>query len=285
MASWLRPLICLILLLGLSACGDVAVPELPELPTLTLPDVELPDVELPDLEIPTIELPKELADLEATWRDLGLPDLSAVPNLPALGDLPIQQTPPGAINYNGPTEIALVVGDVIRGTNIKLTAINGTSADFTIDGQRVTRQLGDALDYDGPFVGLNENEYHLRLRIYSIGDTTVRAAGVQQLILAEIAPTASSGKFEGTTIQFPFTVGVNTGDTIAGTTLRYQGGADQGAHFGGLAEGEYAYRKLGDSLVWQGHVRSDVLADYQLRILFYNADQARVGGIVTLTIR
>ncbi len=274
MVRWLRPIGLLILLLGLSACSDGAVPALPELPT----------VALPDLEVPNIELPTNLPDLEAAWRDLGLPDLSEVPNLPALSDLPIQQTPPGAINYNGPTEVGLVVGDVIRGTTIELTAINDSSADFVIAGQRVTRQLGDALDYDGPFVGLSENEYSLRLRIYSIGDTTVRAAGVQQLILSEIAPTTSAGEIAGTTLQFPFTVGVNPGELIAGTTLRYQGGADQGAHFGGLAEDEYAYRKLGDSLVWQGQLRADIVADYQLRILFYNADQARVGGIVTLTI-
>lgn len=252
----------------LAGCADITIeaPELPELP-----------------ELPT--LPAELPSLEEMARDLGLPDLSQIPDLPQLVDLPIQQTPEGAINFNGPTERQIAIGERLPGTDIVLAEITPDGAVFEIGGLRATRQIGDSLDSDGSWPGAEEADYSLRLRVYYVGDEGVRAAGVHQLVVYNVQPQADSAvSLANETVRFPFTVGVAAGETITGTTLRYLGSEEAGAQLGGLAEGEYPYRRVGDSIVWRGRVRSNIAAEFQLRMLFYTGEQARVGGLVTLDL-
>jgi hypothetical protein len=152
-------------------------------------------------------------------------------------------------------------------------------------GLRSVRTIGDSLDFDGSWPGLPDAEYHLRARLYLISGNSVRVAGVHQLILRNIQPSVdNSVSLSGQTIQFPFTVAINAGETIAGTTLRYVGSDERGAQLGGLAEGEYPYRKVGDSILWKGRVRTDVAVSYSLRMLYYTTTQARVGGVVTVAL-
>jgi len=62
------------------------------------------------------------------------------------------------------------------------------------------------------------------------------------------------------------------------------GSGDRGGQLSGLPENDYPYRKTGDSITWNGHIRSDITASYNLRMLVYGADRAQVGGIVTLAL-
>jgi hypothetical protein len=259
--------LCMLIILW-SGCSDVQLPS-PKLP-------ELP--KLPDLS-------GEITDLTTTLRDLGLPDLSQIPNLPELADLPVQQTPPGAINYNGPMEHSLSPGDRLPGTNISLTTIGPDGAEFQIADLRSVRTIGDSLDYDGAWPGLPGAEYHLRARLYLISGNSVHVAGVHQLLLSNIQPSVdNSVSLSGHALQFPFTVAAGAGETFPGTTLRYIGSDERGAQLGGLAEGEYPYRKVGDSIMWKGRVRTDVAASYSLRMLYYTTTQARVGGVVSVAL-
>jgi hypothetical protein len=271
--TWMRTALLTLLasVLLLAGCEDIGV-EAPQLP------------ELPELPTIAVELP-ELPSLEEMARDLNLPDLSQIPNLPQLADLPIQQTPEGAINFNGPTERQINVGDRIPGTNLVLAAMTPEGAEFEIGGSRAIRRIGDSLDFDGPWPGVEGANYSLRLRVYFVGEESVRAAGVHQLIVFNVQPQVDPTVTLGDeTVRFPFTVGVAAGETITGTTLRYIGSTEEGAQMGGLAEGEYPYRRVGDSIVWRGHVRSDIGVEFNLRMLFHTADQARVGGLVTLDL-
>jgi hypothetical protein len=263
------PLLVTVLLLA--GCEDLTVeaPQLPDLPELPTVSVELP----------------ELPSLEEMARDLNLPDLSQISDLPQLVDLPIQQTPAGAINFNGPTERQISVGDWIPGTNMVLAAMIPEGAEFEIGSLRAIRRIGDSLDFDGPWPGVENATYSLRLRVYFVGDEGVRAAGVHQLIVYNVEPQVDPTVVLGDgTVRFPFTVGVAAGETLTGTTIRYLGSDESGGQLGGLAEGEYPYRRVGDSIVWRGRVRSDIVAEFQLRMLFYTAEQAQVGGLVTLDL-
>ena len=262
----------LLLIALLSGCSTPALPSLPDLP------IEAPDFS----NLPAI--PEALRNLPGVLEDLGLPDLSQIANLPTLEDLPSFQSALGTITYNGPTERRVNIGERIPGTDIVLTSITDSSAEFQIAGLRSQRTSGDSLDFDGAWPGVGGSTYTLRLRLYYIGSDHVRAAGVHQLVLSNIQPVADNSQPGGLTLKFPFTVNASVGEIIAGTTYSYAGMDDRGGQINGLPEGDYPYRKVGDSIAWAGHIRPDLVAAYNLRMLYYNADQAQVGGIVTLAL-
>lgn len=266
------PLLLIVLLL--SACSTPDLPAMPQIP-------ELPSI--PDLsQLPGI--PESLRDLPDLLGQLGLPDLSAIPNLPQIEDLPGMQTPPGAIIYNGPTERSIAIDDRLPGTDIVLISVSPTGAEFQIAGMRSVRAIGDSLDFDGAWPGANGVDYNLRMRIYYISDSYVRVAGVHRFVVHNVQPVEGNVTLSNNTMKFPFTVSVNTGGTIAGTTLGYAGQDDRGGQITGIPTGDYPYRKVGDSIVWKGQIRADIPAEYNIRMLYYDANGARVGGIVTLVI-
>lgn len=265
---------CLLLFLFaglLPACSAPELPKISELPSL--PDIS---------QLPGI--PESLRELPNLISELGLPDLSQIANLPQLEDLPLLQTPPGAIVYNGPTERSLSPGDRIPGTDIVLTAVTNAGAEFQIAGMHSVRALGDSLDFDGDWPTAGGISYNVRMRIYYIGSNYVGAAGVHRMVIQNIQPVAESVNLGDATMKFPFTVAANVGETIAGTTLGYAGQGDRGGQISGLPEGEFPFRKIGDSIHWTGRVRADIPAEYNIRMLYYDANGARVGGIVTLGI-
>lgn len=274
--KFFRSLVGLLLLLSLllGACSAPEMPKLPELPALP---------EMPDLsQLPGI--PESLRDLPNLLTDLGLPDLSSVANLPGVESLPALQTPPGAISFSGPTEWPLNIGDRIPGTDIVLSSVSDAGAEFQIAGMRSVRVVGDSLDFDGDLAGISGVTYNLRLRLYYIGSNSVRAAGVQRLLIRDIQPQKADVTLGGMTMKLPFTVNVSNGEAIAGTTLGYAGMQERGGQITGLPEGDYPFLKIGDSISWKGYLRPDIPIEYNLRMIYYDANRAQVGGIVTLAL-
>jgi hypothetical protein len=239
--------------------------------------------DLPRLPQEPADLP-QLPGLPDVIRDLGLPDLSQIPNLPEIGDLPLLNVGPDAINFAGPTERRIDVGERIPGTDIELVSTSNGNAEFRIAGLRATRSLGDSLDYEGPWPGASGANYSLRLRIYHVGSNNVRSAGVHRLVVENIQPAEQAGRLTGTTLSIPYTASAANGETIKGLTLGYAGVDDRGARLSGLAGDAYPYRKIGDSIQWSGRLRPDLLVEYNLRVLFYNDNSLQVGGVATLQL-
>ena len=266
-------LFSILLLLGLLAgCSKEDLPSLPKLPD-----------NVPNLSsLPAI--PDALRKLPGLVEELGLPDLSKIADLPTLENLPALQAPAGGIAYNGPTERKINIGERVPGTDIVLTAVNDGKAEFQIAGLHSVRNLGDSLDFDGAWPGLNGTTYTLRLRIYYIGTGYVRAAGVNRLVINQVQPAMNNNAPTGFTLKFPFTANVASGATIPGATYGYTGSDDRGGKLAGLPASEYPYRKVGDSIEWTGRIRPDISATYSLRMLVYSNDHAQLGGIVTLAV-
>ncbi len=263
--TFLLPLLLLFSLL-VGACSRPELPELPQLP-----------------ELPAMPgIPENLQDLPNIMRDLGLPDLSNISDLPGLDDLPGLQTPPGGISYSGPTEQSLTIGDRLPGTDIVLSAITESGAEFQIAGMRSVRALGDSLDFDGDWPGIAGVSYNARFRIYYIGGNTVRAAGVHRFVIRDIQPVEAAVTLDGNSRTFPFTANVSTGSQIPGMTFGYAGQEDRGGIVTGLPAGDYPFRKIGDSISWKGFVRADIPVEYNIRMLYYDASRAQVGGTVTI---
>lgn len=265
-----KVLLTIVLLVSVVVAG-CSTPELPQMP-------ELP--EMPELP----GIPESLRDLPNIAEELGLPDLSTITDLPSLDDLPSLQTPEGAISYSGPTEYSLNIGDRLPGTDIVLSAITESGAEFQIAGMRSVRTLGDSLDYDGDWPGIAGVSYNARFRLYYVGNGSVRAAGVHRYVIRDIQPVEADVTLGANSLRMPFTVNVSNGSQIAGTTLSYGGQEERGGIINGLPVGDYPFRKIGDSISWKGYVRGDIPVQYSIRMLYYDDSRAQVGGIVTVAL-
>jgi hypothetical protein len=247
--------------------------------------VPLPSPEQLPFDVPG--LPANLDDLQDLMSELGIPDLSALGDVPGLEALGSLQTPPGGIAFQGPVEMGLTIGETIPGTFMTFvsTTESADGAEFEIGGLHSTRRLGDSLDYDGEWLGMEGMSYHLRLRIYRITDGEVRVAGVHRLVVENIEPQMEPVDTTAHTLRFPHSVTTAAGEQFPGMTLGYTGQDEQGAVLSGLAEDEYPYLKLGDSVEWEGRLRPDVSVEYHLRMLYYQEANATIGGVALVSLR
>lgn len=265
-----RMLVVLVALLVLSALAvSCRAPEFPDLPGL----------------------PGDLREIPDVLKNLELPDLSGIGiEIPGMDLLPQWSASAGSIAFSGPIEREIRARERVPGTDITLISSGDGTAVFEVMGMQSPRRTGDAVDYDGGWPTLPGSQYAARMRIYSIGNDTVRLAGVHQLTIPNVQPVMDAPIADGFVLRFPFTDGVDAGtgapgdDTITGTTLGYLGRYDRGAQVTGLGPNVYPYRSVADTIEWRGTVRSDVGAFYDLRLLNYGREGMRVGGTVTLTV-
>lgn len=241
------------------------------------------------VDIPGV--PRDLGELQGLLGDLGIPDLSELANVPGLESLGGLQTPPGGIAFQGPLELALNAGDTIPGTDIRFVSAEAgaDAAQFEMAGMRAPRQIGDSLDFDGAWPGGDGVTYQLRLRVYQINNGRVRAAGVQRLVIENVTPqgapvSEAQLEAEGHVLRFPHSVTASAGGGFSGMTLGYSGQDARGATLTGLPEGEYPYRKIGDSVEWAGQLTPQIPVVYHLRVVYYQEANATVGGVVIVSL-
>ena len=260
----------------LSACFGPDLPGAPQMPKLPSPR-SLPGVdELLD-QLPGFDL-----DL---LRELGLPDLSDIADLPQLVDLPSLDISENAIAFAGPTDLRIEIGEFIRGTDIQLTGIVDGRAEFLFSGLRAERIAGDSLDFDGPWPNIGGVDYLLRLRVYRVTEEYVRAAGVHRLLIEGIQPIHQPAMaLQGNPLKIPYTGSIGPGEQLKGTTFGYVGQGEQGAEISGIPAGDFPFRKTGDSLRWQGMLRPDLSSQFDLRIVHYGENSVQVAGIVSLQL-
>ena len=260
----------------LSACFGPDLPGAPQMPRLPSPR-SLPGVdELLD-QLPGFDL-----DL---LRELGLPDLSDIADLPLLVDLPSLDLAENAIAFAGPTAMRIEVGEFVRGTDIQLAGIVDGRAEFLFAGLRAERISGDSLDFDGPWPNIAGVDYLLRLRVYQVTEQYVRAAGVHRLLIEGIQPIHQPAMaLQENLLKIPYTGSVGPGAQLKGTTFGYVGLAEQGAEISGIPAGDFPFRKTGDSLRWQGMLRPDLPSRFDLRVVHYGENSVQVAGIVSLQL-
>ena len=265
----------LILLVSLAFLNACALPQLPGAPQLPkrppLPAVDELLERLPDFDLDLL-------------KELGLPDLSDIVNLPQLADLPGLSLGENAIAFAGPTEMRIDIGESIRGTDIQLSGIVDGRAEFFFAGLRAERIAGDSLDFDGAWPSINGVNYNLRLRVYRVAEGYVRAAGVHRLVVEGIQPVHQPVMLNEDAPNIPYTGSATVGQLMKGTTFGYAGFNEQGAEITGMLTGDFPFRKTGDSLRWQGTLRPDLPSVFNLRIVRYSESSVQVAGIVALQL-
>ena len=182
----------------------------------------------------------------------------------------------------GPVEMGIEVGERLPGTPVELLSITDGTARVSIAGALAEKKVGDSLDWSGT---VREGvELKLALRIIWIEEDELRTAGTARLRIRQPAPAPQTIVNEPPVhYALPMTAAVKRYQPVPGTTITYLGkDPDKGAVFGGVAG--YPYRKVADSLTWEGQLREGVLARHELRVILFTDDQAQVGGIVHVYI-
>lgn len=185
------------------------------------------------------------------------------------------------LTYTGPTEVYLIAGQALRPTDLVFVGVQDRRGQFIIEDMKATRQLGDSLDWDGePSPGVRLS---LRLRVIWFRGNGVHLAGMVHVEVRD--PQPSPGGFNrGAPVQYkvPVAYRVPRGGTIPGTTLTYVGPSDRGAELGGLEE--YPFRKIADSILWEGRLRPDVGLALNLRVVYFDEQAIQVAGIAIIAL-
>jgi hypothetical protein len=185
------------------------------------------------------------------------------------------------LEYNGPTEYSVALGQLVPGTDIRYVAYSERGAEVTIGGQRALKKAGDSLDWKGtPVAGV---DVALTQRILLINEQRLQTVGMVKVTINDVAP--ASAQFPDKPLysyKVAVTSTVKRGATIPGTLITYQGKAENGAQLGGVSG--YPYRKLGDSIAWTGRLRSNAYLDLTVRVVAYANDFVQVAGLATIAV-
>lgn len=207
----------------------------------------------------------------------------AVPSLDNSPAVPPSPTPPGdTLHLSAPFSTAIAPGSSIAGTRIVYVQSAGDVHEFSIDGLRAYRQVGDSLTWRGIMAPGLFGDFRLRLASDFLG--RLRAEGrVAVAVLnpapVEIPPTQrpdASIYLQGIPIDY-FTP---EGRRIPGTTLIYEGTYEGLAQVSGTAG--YPFFSRDDSLLWQGQLRDNVFIRYDLQVSALSENGLGLSGTAEL---
>jgi hypothetical protein len=198
--------------------------------------------------------------------------------------LACQRKPPGGpleLLYTAPFETGIEKGSNLPGTGIRYVGLSDKGAEILIDDQTAFKQKGDSLDWKGTPV---ENvDLDLTLRVLWFTEETLYVGGTAKATVRDPRPEiASIPTVPVGYSNAPVTYRVKKGDHIPGTLVKYVGQAEEGIELSGV-EG-YPYRKLGDSIVWEGKLREKAFLQLNVRVLLITEDSIRVAGTATLLL-
>lgn len=177
-------------------------------------------------------------------------------------------------------------GETIKGTQLKYLNRDGDVYQVTIDGLTAAKRVGDSFSWRGIIAPGVVGNYNLRISPSLLGNNLLSAGSVQLFILNPIAVELANDyvvndvlhRFSGIAVDFQ----VPIGGQIPGTSLVFEAYDQQGARLSGTVG--YPYRVVGDSLIWTGRLRGNVVAKYNLRVASADEETLRLIGTADLFI-
>lgn len=183
--------------------------------------------------------------------------------------------------YAGPLEVSIDQGEFLPGTDIQYLGKTEEGAQVSIAGEMAVKKVADSLDWRGDVAPGVEVDQTLRVAL--VTDTALHSIGTVRVIVTD--PTIEREPVNRSApVHFKLPVGyhVETGRAIPGTALTYQGMTDQGAELGNV-EG-YRFRRIGDSVTWQGKLRAGLWLELDLRVALITEQQLDLIGTADLWI-
>lgn len=193
------------------------------------------------------------------------------------------KTPEGHIIYNAPTKKTVPIGEFLPGTGIQYVGpVADKGAELMLNGERAYKKVADSVDWQGsPVAGV---DLELGQRILWYNDESLGLGGSVRIDIADVNPQPL-GSLPDTPIHFaiPTTYQVKVGETIPGTLLRIEGiDKEKGVELSGFAETQYRYRKVADSVQWQGSLRPGVAVSLELRVAWIRDNKVQLAGIANV---
>lgn len=177
-------------------------------------------------------------------------------------------------------------GERVPGTQMGYIGQNGDFYNVSIDGLEVAKRIGDSFTWRGIVAPGVLARYNLRLSPTFVTDSLLVGGPVDLLVFNPIAvelpnTDAASGAvlhYDNIAVDFS----VPKGENVPGTALVFEGQTDQGAQLSGTTG--FPYRALGDSLIWIGRLRGNVIVRYNLRTSAISDESLRLIGTADLWV-
>lgn len=184
--------------------------------------------------------------------------------------------------YSGPIEVGIEQGTFLAGTDIQYLGETHDGAQILIGDQRATKRIGDSIRWRGEMApGVTVD---LSLRIVFVTEDTLQTAGTVRVTVEGAQPVLGVADTSAPVhYVLPVVYRVERGEAIPGTTITYEGQDAEGARLGNV-EG-YPYRRVGDSILWEGRLLPGLWLDLLARTALIGEDQLDVVGTADLWIR
>ncbi len=177
-------------------------------------------------------------------------------------------------------------GETLKGSKLTYVGREGDVYNVTIANLPAAKRIGDSFAWKGVVAPGVIGNYNLRLSPTILSDDLLVAGSVEISVLNPI-PVELGNDFVVANSLLHFNNiaidnRVSVGDQVPGTTLIFEGAAEQGANLGGTSG--FPIRALGDSLIWTGRLRGNAIVRYNLRVGSLNADELRLVGTAEMWI-
>lgn len=181
--------------------------------------------------------------------------------------------------------VTLNPGEYVPGTQLRYLQRNGDAYDVTIDGLGATKRTADSFNWHGVVAPGVVARYNLRLtpafgeRLTAAGPVNISVLNPVPVSLQGATPVTATLHYGGIIDRFVVPVGT----IIPGTTIIYEGQAQEGVQLGGT--GGYPYFSQGDSVIWTGRLRDNVTIRYDLRVEGFDENNLRLIGTAELWVQ
>lgn len=218
-----------------------------------------------------------LASLACTISPGGEPSPTAIATV----------SPDQLVTYRLPIFAATISpGETIRGTKITYIGREGEFYNVSIAGLPAAKRIDDSLTWKGVMAPGVVGNFNLRISPTLLSNDLL-AAGSAELIVLNPIPVELGNDFtvldpllNYSNLAVDYTV--PSGGQVPGTTLVYEGLVDQGVRLGGTSG--FPIRAVGDSLIWTGRLRGNVVVRHSLRVATADEDNLRLVGTGELWI-
>lgn len=218
-----------------------------------------------------------LASLACTFSPGGEPSQPATATVP----------PDQLVTFQLPIYSAtLSPGETIRGTKMTYIGREGEFYNVSIGGLPAAKRIGDSFTWKGVIAPGVFGDFNLRISPTLRSDNLL-AAGSAELIILNPIPVELGNDYTVLDPQLNYSnlvvdYQIPSGNQVPGTTLIYEGLVDQGAKLGGTSG--FPIRAVGDSLIWTGRLRGNVVIRHSMRVASADADKLHLVGTAELWI-
>lgn len=181
--------------------------------------------------------------------------------------------------------LTLEPGQTVPGSRLVYLGQTNGNYEVEINNQPAIKQPGDSFVWNGVIAPGVYGRYNLRLtaailgRVHAAGPVEIFVLYPEPVRLAESRNTEDWLSFSNISIQYQ----VPQGSVIPGTTLVHEGAMDQGVRITGT--GGHPFRAHGDSIIWYGQLRENVIVRYTLRVSSIEEFSLRLVGTADLWIQ